>query len=365
MVASTSYAASTAARPSRSAPPLAWRSPKAKPVDLLFRSVAAKLRAHVQGRDTLAHDYADDDQLELLQVIHRAASVPAQTNVVGWANELVGVVVAQWVSTLRPSIFGQLAADALALEFTDGGELRVPGRTASPMVNAAFVGEGQPVPVRKVGLNSVPLPIKKLAVIVPFTREQAQSSAIEAIARAEITADTSIAVDQVLLDDQPADSVRPSGLRFGVSATTPAAAGPLAMQTDVRALLAAIQPCSRPALVVNTVQAASLRAVYPNEAFAVFASGNVAVGTVIALDLDAFVSASALPVFSVSEEAVIHEDDTPLAIVGGNGTAVIGDVASPVRNFFQTAVIGLKLEWPVDWAVRRSGAVAWVEDCEW
>ena len=43
-------------------------------------------------------------------------------------------------------------------------------------------------------------------------------------------------------------------------------------------------------------------------------------------------------------------------IVGGSvQPPVIGSVAAPVRSFFQTAVIGVKLEWPLNWALRRSG----------
>ena len=44
----------------------------------------------------------------------------------------------------------------------------------------------------------MPLPAKKVGVIVPFTRELAKSSPlnVEAIVRAEITADTAVAVDR-------------------------------------------------------------------------------------------------------------------------------------------------------------------------
>ena len=71
--------------------------------------------------------------------------------------------------------------------------------------------------------------------------------------------------------------------------------------------------------------------------------------------------------FSVSEEALVHEEDTaPLPIVGGTvQPPVIGSVAAPSRVFFQTAVIGVKLEWPLNWALRRSNSVAWMTGVTW
>ena len=187
--------------PPASRQPAAWKTPRQKPLDLLFRSVAQRLRDHVlnAGFDTLARQHGDDEQLALLDVIHKAAITPATTTgVTGiptnpWAAELVGVVISQWSSSLNPSVFSQLVdAPTLALDYAEGGALRVPSRTATPTVNGSFVGEGQPIPTRRFGLNSTPLPAKKVGVIVPFTRELAKSSPlnVEAIVRAEITADT-------------------------------------------------------------------------------------------------------------------------------------------------------------------------------
>jgi len=53
---------------------------------------------------------------------------------------------------------------------------------------------------------------------------------------------------------------------------------------------------------------------------------------------------------------------TPPAAAGG-GTVqppVIGSVAAPVRNMFQTETIAVRLIWDCTWTVRRSDGVAWM-----
>ena len=186
--------------------------------------------------------------------------------------------------------------------------------------------------------------------------------------RAEITADTAVAVDAVLLDATAADTIRPAGLRNGVAGLTPTASGTPTekMAADVKALVAAVA-ASRVALIANPAQAMSLRSIYDADALTVIASANVTPGMVLAIDLESFTSASALPKFSVSEEALIHEEsETPLPLVGGTAQPpALGSVAAPARSLFQTAVIGVKLEWPLNWAMRRTGGVAWMAAVTW
>jgi HK97 family phage major capsid protein len=128
------------------------------------------------------------------------------------------------------SVYGQLAAQALTLDLS-GPPPEVPGRLASPKVNASFIGEGQPIPVRSLALTSITLGPKKLGVLSTFTDELRKMSQpnVEEVLRSEITADTASAVDAVLLDADPATSIRPAGLLNGVAALPAAAAGVTAM----------------------------------------------------------------------------------------------------------------------------------------
>jgi len=51
------------------------------------------------------------------------------------------------------------------------------------------------------------------------------------------------------------------------------------------------------------------------------------------------------------------EDTTPLEIVSGTGPTT----ADPVRSFFQTATIGVRMLMDVSWKMRRSGMVQWID----
>ena len=54
------------------------------------------------------------------------------------------------------------------------GIIRIPSRAATPSIAGSFVGEGAPIPVRRLGLTSITLSPKKMAVISVFSREIAQ-----------------------------------------------------------------------------------------------------------------------------------------------------------------------------------------------
>ena len=177
--------------------------------------------------------------------------------------------------------------------------------------------------------------------------------------RAEITADTAVAVDAVLLDATAADTIRPAGLRNGVARVDADRErhADEKMAANVKALVAAIA-ASHVALIANPAQAMSLRSIYDADALTVIASANVTPGMVLAIDLESFTSASALPKFSVSEEALIHEEsETPLPLVGGTAQPpALGSVAAPARSLFQTAVIGVRAR--SGRSIGRCGALA-------
>jgi hypothetical protein len=67
------------------------------------------------------------------------------------------------------------------------------------------------------------------------------------------------------------------------------------------------------------------------------------------------------PEFDVSEQATVHmEDTTPLEIASAVPVA-----ADPVRSFFQTATIGVRMLMDVSWKMRRTGMVQWVNGTTW
>jgi len=89
---------------------------------------------------------------------------------------------------------------------------------------------------------------------------------------------------------------------------------------------------------------------------------NLTAGTVIAVDAAAFASASGLPSFRASQNVTLHMDTVPSALsaVGSPNT-----LAAPMRSAFQTDVTALRSILPIDWALRRAGAVAVVNLATW
>jgi len=91
-------------------------------------------------------------------------------------------------------------------------------------------------------------------------------------------------------------------------------------------------------------------------------STNVTAGRLIALRTSDFATALGdAPEFDISETATVHmEDTTALEIVSTTPTT-----ADPVRSFFQTATIGVRMLMDVSWKMRRSGMVSWIDGTTW
>jgi HK97 family phage prohead protease len=352
----------------------------------IIRAMAVHFLAKMSGRpldDVLRERYPGD---EGTGVVLRAAVTPAQTTVATWASELVGVAIADFLNQLPYStIYPRIAAKGPRFTFGRNGIIKVPGRTATPTINGSFVGEGQPIPVRKLGLSSISLTPKKMAVISEFTREMGLHStpAIEGVIMQAINEDTSVAIDTVLIDATAADTIRPAGLRNGISGLTPSAATAAfdKMVADIKALIAPIVAARGGrdlVLLINTAQSLSLSWVTtPNGQF-VFsgvADGNlrnitvvttttVPAGMLIMLDASEFASVTGdTPEFDVSDVATIHEEDTSPQPIGTTGAPAV--VAAPVRSLWQTASIGVRMMLDMNWTMRRTGLVSWMTGVTW
>jgi hypothetical protein len=71
----------------------------------------------------------------------------------------------------------------------------------------------------------------------------------------------------------------------------------------------------------------------------------------------------AAPRFDVSDQAVLHmEDTTPLAI-SSPGTPPT--VAAPSRSLWQTDTIGVRMILPMNWLLRRTGMVQFMTGMTW
>lgn len=349
--------------------------------DILIKSAATFMLAHANRMSidaVLASRYKGDDELAM---IVKAAVNPADTVTPGWAAELVGQQIADFIDVLVPvSVYGALASMSLRVTFDRGGIIKVPARNKTPNLAGVFVGEGMPIPVKKGSLASVSLLPHKAAVISTFTRELAQLSNpnIETVIRESVVEDTAVQIDTVLLDNVAGNAIRPAGLLFGVTTIPSSGTTPEDITTDIRALLQALTTAGggrhlvfliNPVRVVGLVTAmnAAGQFVFRDEVSQgrlfkadVIESTDVPADTIILIDVADFVTATGdAPEWDVSDVATIHEEDTtPLAINGGTP-------ATPVRSLWQTASIGIRMILPLTWAMRRPGMISAITGAAW
>lgn len=372
--------------------PAAAPAQKVAPGDYMLRSAVVQVISHVTKQDPmqiLHKAYGDDEATKVVfDHVNKAATAPATTTANGWASQLVQTVNADFLEALTPaSIYPGLAARGLRLNFGRNGAISIPSRSATPTIAGSFVGEGAPIPVRQGAFTSQSLTPKKMAVISTFTREIAQHSvpAIEGLIRDAIREDTSVALDTVLLDAVAASSIRPAGIRNGVTVTTAATGGGIAALTaDAKALVGALISATNgnvrePVWIMNPAQALgiSLTAnaggdfVFGGEmaqsrflGYPVIQSPTVAAGMLILVDAADFVSVTGdEPVFDVSDQATLHMEDTAPAAIATTGTP--NAVAAPVRSLWQTDSIALRMILPMNWTLRRTGVVAWTQGVTW
>jgi HK97 family phage prohead protease/HK97 family phage major capsid protein len=367
---------------------------KIDPIEFLVR--AGTVRALARSLNLSVDDvrekiYGNDEATKVIcDLTLKAASAPAMTTVTGWAAELVQQIIADMMPSLLPSsVYPSLSAMGLRLTFGRNGRIIVPTRSATPTVAGSFVGEGQPIPVRQAAFTSQPMVPKKMAVITTWTREMDEHSvpAIEGLLREAIQQDTAISIDSVLLDANAATTIRPAGLRNGVTGLTPTTGGGFnALVGDLKALTGAILTATNGNIrnmvfIMNPQQALSIAFIQPpvpgglfpfaNEinnnrlnGSPVIKSGTVPLGTVICMDAADYVSITGdTPRFEISDQATLHMEDTAPANIGSDGTPPV--VAAPVQSMFQTDSLALRLILPMNWAVRRAGVVSWVAGVTW
>lgn len=376
--------------------PRAWPQTKKKdekPGYLFLRHCVVQTLAHAKHKapeQVLQERYGDYGDFEATKAVHewftRASTAPATMTQAGWAAELAQVQYGEFFDVLMPgSIYAPLSTHGFRASLGRFATLTIPTRTQTPVVAGSFVGEGTPIPVRQAQTAAVSIGLKKLAVIVSYTREIAEHSTpqIEELLRRFIGEDTGVAVDTVLIDANAATSVRPAGLRSGVAGLTPTAGGGFtALVGDIKqmvSVLAAANALREPVWILHPTQATSIsltataNGVFPFkleidnrmlQGYPTIISSTMPVGTILLLDAADFVSITGDdPRFEVSDQATLHFDDTTPLQIGTPGTPNV--VAAPVRNLFQTDSLALRMILPMNWIMRRAGVLAWIAGVTW
>jgi HK97 family phage major capsid protein len=374
-------------------------APHSRPSDAIFRALAVAIKyeygdgsAGGGGKRTVLEElkaaYGEDDNTRLVmaRLITKAAVIPADTTTSGWASNLVQTAIADLIESLLPlSVYPQLVARGDSFTFGQNGAVTLPARNTSTSVSGAFIAQGNPIPVKQGAFSGGTFTTKKMGVITTVTREILLHStpSIENILRKAVLEDTSVAIDALLLDATAADSTRPAGLKSGVvKVTANATASIVGFIADIKGIAGALITGAKgnlraPVWIMNPldVLAALLLPASTGGAlpfveemtrgrllnFPIIQSSTCAVDTMFLVDAADFATATGEdPQYSISDQAVLHMEDTaPAAIVTG------GTVATPVRSMFQTDCLAIKMLLDINWGMRRTGVVQWSDTLAW
>jgi hypothetical protein len=304
-----------------------------------------------------------------LAMVQRAAMTGGTTTVAGWASELVGQAVAEWL----PSLYPQSAAAELTrrggfmLPFDGVGSISVPGRAVAP-VALPWVGEGAPIPARSYTLNHAVLSPRKMGAIVVWSRELQRNSNAEEVFTALLEEDAALSLDAGYFSAAAGSATTHQGLLNGLTTLTPTTGGTpnSNMVEDFGILAEAVAPASNDSLVyvASPGRAAAANLSIPSIITAtVLPSQAVPPNRLIAVDARALAHAfGSDPDFTAGDEATVVMNDVP-ADIGTPGSPNV--VAAPTTSLFQTAQLALRMLVDVAFVQRRAGAVAFIDGCNW
>lgn len=334
--------------------------------EAFVRSVVCIGRAALQGRtaspaDVAKRDFAADRNLPL---VLRAASSPATIANAGGLAQLAKA----FLELLVPVSAGaDLLARGIGVSFDHAASITVPGIS---LPSGAFVGEGSPIPVQQATTSAgVTLTPFKLGTICVLTGELIRSSSAEALVRQALVESVGPRLDAILLSNAAGTVDHPPGLRNGIAALTPAPiTGPDAkagaLVDDLAALATAVAPVAGNSDIVYVAapaQAVAMRMRVPTPVEPVFVSASLAAGTVIAIAVNALVSAiDGPPQIDAKQdvELVMADPAAPVVDIGG----VWGQ---PVMSTFQIDSVALRLLWPLTWGLRDARGLAWLQSVNW
>jgi hypothetical protein len=336
--------------------------------DLITRAVIAAGIAKFDGKITPI-DFARKKwgDSRTVQYIERAASGPAMTTTTGWAAEL-SHVAQMFIGLLVPvSAAAAVLNRGLQINFNGLSSISFPSISQSA---ATFTGQAKPIPVAQFVTGAgAKLESFALKLITVATYEMLASSNAEAMLKAVLIEGAALGLDQALFSANAGTADNPPGLLVGVTAT-PSSTQTIpteAMLSDVAKLAGAVARVaggsSNIIFVAAPEQESFIKSYEPQFAFPLLASSALPNKTVIAVAGNAFITAyGPLPEIDTARETELHMDSAPLAIVPPGSPAVM---SSPVGSLVQTDRVAFRMRLPVAWALRTSGAIAFVNNASW
>jgi hypothetical protein len=289
-------------------------------------------------------------------LLTRAAAPPQDMTS---AAALIEVAVAMLPALAPFSAAAQLFDRALKLTLDrNAGAFSVPG--VAPL-GVKFVADGMPKPVVQGTATAARLDPHKIAGIVPITAELFAQASVETAMQRLLAESTGPVLDSVVFSNSAASAAAPAGLLNGIAPIAATAAGGPAIDVllgDLTNLGVAVGPVAGATdvvFIVNIAQGIALQyATAQDIRPKILVSGAIPAGTVIAVALNAVVSAMGAPEFATGTVATLAMDDTPGAVM-----------TQPTRSLWQSNTVAIKLVLDVTWARRSAQGISWVQNCNW
>ncbi|MGH0213676.1 peptidase U35 [Sinorhizobium meliloti] len=259
------------------------------------------------------------------------------------------------------SAYSQLAVRGMRISLSGVTSVPLPGRDdAEPTMAGTFPAEGEPIPVRRLGLTSTVVRPYLAKVLCIFSAELAKHTEnFERVLQAIITEDTAAAIDTAMLSNAAATPASPAGLLNGVTAIPATTGGGLAaLSRDLGALAAAVDADDLVYLMTPAERIRALTLAPGLAAATIIETTGLPAGTIVGLDAASFVSGeSDAPMFDLSDKAIVVADDgLPVPDFGTASTV----------SLWQQRLIGLRLLQSVTWGLRSAaGSIAAIGGVTW
>lgn len=320
-------------------------------------------------------------QAGIERMLTEATVAPGSTTEVGGGVELVALnaFAGEFRELLRPlSVLGRVPG-VRPVTFGQAGSLKIRGQSSG--VGGAWVGEGAPIPVNRIGFDSISMAPKKAGVIVVESNELLERAdpAMLALVRDDLVLGCANTLDLRFLTTTAVSATEPPGILNGGGTSAGAGTSTLAdFDADIKACMAAFHTAKIPpggwCWIMSTTGRLNLQfirdgngnAPYKAEAdagmllgFPIIETQNATANRLILLAGGQVLRSDAMmPTISLSQEATISMRDDPGADISAAG-------ASPAQNMFQTDSTAVRLILIDDWNKRYSAAAYYRTNVGW
>lgn len=323
------------------------------------------------------------DQTPELAVVMKTAVAAGDTTTSGWASQLVynQNLAAEFIEYLRPmTVLGKMSLRQIPFNVRMGEQ--------NGTATGYWVGQGAPVPMSKPGFTSQSLGIAKCAGLVAIDEELARSSSpsAEMLVRDDLAAVISTFMDVQFLDPNVAavSNVSPASITNGVTATAATGTTAATLRTDLATLLQTIADndldMSKCVWIMTPAQALQISLMLNSLGLPLYpdmgAVGGKLLGLpvitsnsanipgspgsgkmiILAVQSEIFLADDGQITVDVSREASIQMLDNP------TNASTSGTTATTMVSMFQTHSLAIRATRFVNWAKRRTTAVAYIKE---